>query len=102
MSASCGPIPGDVAMRYVATAFAATAFLWLVAPAPAQTYYPAAPGPTDPMYSGTPIYSGGPWPEMMDDGSSSDFPTHTASDFVADQLNARVLQFNEGLRPTPP
>ena len=34
------------------------------------------------------------WPEMMDNGPSSDFPTHTPSDFVADHLNRQVLDFN--------
>jgi hypothetical protein len=80
-------------MKYISTAFAAAAFLSLAAPAWAQMSYTTAPRP---------MYYGGSWPEMMDDGSSSDFPTHTPSDFVADRLNSQVLQFNAGQRPTPP
>jgi hypothetical protein len=39
---------------------------------------------------------------MMDDGCCTDFPTHTPSDFVADQLNRQVLDYNAGVRMTPP
>ena len=74
-------------MKYVATAFAAATFLWLVAPASAQSYYRMAPGV---------------WPEMVDDGCCTDFPTHSPTDWMADQLNAQVLQFNAGQRMTPP
>jgi hypothetical protein len=80
-------------MKYLAAAFAAVAFLWVAAPSFAQTYYATTAGPT---------YQTGLWPEMMDDGSSSDFPTHTPSDFTADRLNSQVLQFNAGQRLTPP
>lgn len=87
MSALCGPNQGNEAMKYVATAFAAATFLWLVAPVSAQSYYPTAPGV---------------WPEMVDDGCCTDFPTHSPTDWMADQLNAQVLQFNAGVRMTPP
>lgn len=80
-------------MRHVATAFGAAAFLWLVAPVWAQIYYPTNPGP---------MYSSGLWPEMVDNGCCTDFPTHTPSDFVADRLNRQVLDYNAGLRITPP
>jgi hypothetical protein len=80
-------------MRYVSTAAAAAAFLWLVAPAGAQTYYPTPPGAA---------YYSGLWPEMVDNGCCTDFPTHTPSDFVADQLNRQVLDYNAGRRVTPP
>ena len=73
-------------MRNLITAFAAAALLALSVPASAQMY---------PTWS-QPMHYSGMWPEMMDNGSSSDFPTHTASDFVADQLNRQVLNYNAG------
>ena len=66
-------------MKYSAMAFAAAVFLWLVAPASAQSYYSTAPGV---------------WPEMVDNGCCTDYPTHSPTDFMADQLNSQVLQFN--------
>ena len=70
-------------MRFLATAVAA-GLLAFAAPASAQTYpaYPSAPQPAYPYYS------------MMDDDSTTDFPTHSPTDFVADQLNRQVLEFN--------
>ncbi len=79
-------------MKHLAPALAA-ALLAFTLPASAQVYPRTAPQP---------MYYSGLWPEMMDDGSSSDFPTHTPSDFVADQLNRQMLDYNAGLRLTPP
>jgi hypothetical protein len=81
-------------MKHLAGAFAAAALLAFTLPASAQLY-PTSPSPQ-------PMYYSGLAPEMMDDGCCTDFPTHTPSDFVADQLNRQVLDYNAGLRATPP
>lgn len=60
----------------------------IAAPVSAQTYGPMVGPPFAPQ---APIYPRPFTPEMMDNGSSSDFPTHTPSDFVADQLNRHEL-----------
>jgi hypothetical protein len=78
-------------MKHLAGAIAAAALFACTLPASAQVY------PTSPPQN----YSG-LWPEMMDDGCCTDFPTHTSSDFVAGQLNQQVLDYNAGLRMTPP
>src|SRR5437868_5069684 len=39
------------------------------------------------MMPAMPMYRAPVTPEMIDNGSSSDYPTHTPSDFTADQLN---------------
>jgi hypothetical protein len=77
--------------KHFPAAFAAAALFAFAVPASAQIY-PTSP---QPMYSGL-------YPEMMDDGCCTDFPTHTPSDFVADQLNRQVLDYNAGLRVAPP
>jgi hypothetical protein len=76
----------------------AIALLALAAPASAQMYPQPAPRympPTmNPPMAPTMGYRAPAMPEMMDNGSSSDFPTHSATDFVADQLNRQVLDSN--------
>ncbi len=78
-------------MKHLAGAAFAAALFAFTLPASAQLY-PVTP---QPMYSGV-------YPEMMDDGCCTDHPTHTPSDFVADQLNREVLDYNAGLRMSPP
>ena len=73
-------------MRYIATAFAIAALLSLAGSASAQMYAPYS-APTSPYYSAA-------WPEMMDNGCCTDFPTHTATDYMAGQLNQQVLNYN--------
>jgi hypothetical protein len=77
-------------MKYPTTALATAALLSLIVPVSAQMY------PTSPTPQPAQGYYTALWPEMMDNGSSSDFPTHTPSDFVADQLNRQVLNYNAG------
>lgn len=79
-------------MKHLAGAFAAAVLFAFTLPASAQVYPP----------SPQPMYYSGLWPEMMDDGCCTDHPTHSPSDFVSDQLNRQVLDFNAGLRMTPP
>lgn len=69
-------------MKYLMTAFAAAALLSLTLPASAQLYGQG--------YG----YYGGMWPEMVDNGCCTDFPTHSPTDFMADQLNRQVLNYN--------
>jgi hypothetical protein len=86
-------------MKYLAPGVAAAALLALVAAAAAQTYTPMGPQMMSPPTPYLPTY-------MIDDGSSSDFPTHTPSDYGADRLNRQINQMNEGARmmavPYPP
>lgn len=82
-------------MKYFAPAFAAAALVGLVAAATAQNYAPMGPQMMAPPAPYLPRY-------MMDDGSSSDFPTHTPSDFVADHLNQQIHEMNEGSGPMAP
>ena len=72
---------------FAAIPVSAALLLWAT-PAPAQMYpVPATPQPMQGYYSGL-------WPEMIDNGSSSDFPTHGPTDHMAGQLNRQVLDFN--------
>ena len=70
-------------MKHLTTTIAVAALLAFSIPAGAQVY----PAPQMPYYSAY-------WPEMVDNGCCTDFPTHTPSDFVADQLNQQVVNFN--------
>ena len=74
-------------MKFITTALAGAAMLALTVPAGAQMY---------PTYSPPAV-----WPEMVDNGCCTDFPTHAPSDFVADQLNRQVLDFNAGIGQIP-
>lgn len=90
-------------MKYLLTGIGTAALLSLAAPAGAQMYTPGwAPGPmyapAGPPQSSMMNPSALP-PEMRDDGSSSDFPTHTASDFGADRLNRQVMIQNGDEEP---
>jgi hypothetical protein len=76
-------------MKQILVGLSAAAALAFAAPVSAQVYTPYSSLPTSSTY-----YHGPITPEMMDDGSSSDFPTHIPSDFVADQLNRQVLENN--------
>ena len=79
-------------MRYLATTCAAAALLPFTWPASAQmypTYSPTWQAP-QPGYS----YYSSASPEMIDNGCCTDFPTHTASDFMSGPLNQQVLNYN--------
>ena len=71
--------------------FATTACAVLLAagPAAAQLMYTPVPPPPMPPPSVYPAPAPPLW--TYDDGSTSDYPTHTPSDFVADQLNRQEL-----------
>jgi hypothetical protein len=77
--------------KHLPAAIAAAALFAFTLPASAQIYSTSP----QPMYSGL-------YPEMVDNGCCTDFPTHSPSDFVADQLNRQVLDYNAGMRMTPP
>ena len=89
-------------MKYVVMATAAAAVLALSMPVHAQTYPPAYQmDQMGPHYRMNPNMSPGSRPGMyremmMDDGSSSDFPTHGPTDWSAEQLNRQVLMNNGG------
>lgn len=68
-------------MRAV-VALAGATLLAMAAGASAQGY-PWVPQPSPPSAGATVLP---PW--MQDDGSSSDYPTHTATDWEADRLNS--------------
>ena len=69
-------------MKTLVTAAAVT-LLALAMPASAQMYS---------SYS-YPYYSAA-WPEMVDNGCCTDFPTHSPTDYMASQLNQQVLNYN--------
>jgi hypothetical protein len=72
-------------MTQIVIGVSALAMAAFAVPALAQVYVPS------PLAN---AYYGQITPEMIDNGSSSDFPTHTPSDFVADRLNREVLMNN--------
>jgi len=81
-----------IVMKQIVIGVSALAMAAFAVPALAQVYVPS------PSVN---VYYGQITPEMMDNGSSSDFPTHTPSDFVANQLNREVLMNNNTIEIYP-
>lgn len=78
-------------MKYLIAAAAILGAVMIAGPASAQSYG-YGPVYTSPIPPAGMMYPGQAAPMMMDNGTSSDYPTHTPSDFVADQLNRNELR----------